>query len=247
MRGKIQTERRSDAYKWSEGVNQPKTPTMASEYTRSDEDLIDDYIEGDSGALRLLIERYHDPLIAFLTRLMGSRDAAEDVFQDTFLQIHQSLDTFDRTRRFKPWLFTIAANKGRDALRKRKRRQAVSLSTPLDADGGGELVDLLDIDIPAVGSEIEQEELSALVQRPSTSCRPDCARSSSSPISRRCPTRRSRRSSASRSGPSNPVCTAPSPVRQKVEGTRRGAGPRVREPLRERIRVKLRTRALLRP
>jgi RNA polymerase sigma-70 factor (ECF subfamily) len=96
---------------------------------------------------------------------MGSRDAAEDVFQETFLQIHQSLDTFDRTRRFKPWLFTIAANKGRDALRKRKRRQAVSLNTPLDADGGGELVDLLDIDIPEVGSEIEQEELSALVQQ----------------------------------------------------------------------------------
>jgi len=136
---------------------------MTTQFHRSDEDLIDDYIDGDHAALRLLIERYHDPLIAFLTRLMGNRTEAEDAFQDTFLQIHQSLDSFDQTRRFKPWLFTIAANKGRDALRKRKRRYAVSLSTPLDHDGG-ELVDLLDIKVPEVGVEIERAEQSAMVQ-----------------------------------------------------------------------------------
>lgn len=136
---------------------------MAHDFQRPDEDLIDDYIDGDHGALRLLIERYHDPLIAFLTRLMGNRTEAEDVFQDTFLQIHQSLDTFDQTRRFKPWLFTIAANKGRDALRKRKRRHAVSLSAPIDHDGG-ELVDLMEISVPEIGTELQREEQSAMVQ-----------------------------------------------------------------------------------
>jgi len=137
---------------------------MTTQFHRSDEDLIGDYTEGDHAALRLLIERYHDPLIAFLIRMMGTRSEAEDVFQDTFLQIHQSLDSFDQTRRFKPWLFTIAANKGRDALRKRKRRHTVSLSAPIDHDGG-ELVDLLDIDVPEVGVEIEREEQSAMVQK----------------------------------------------------------------------------------
>jgi len=137
---------------------------MHTEFQRSDEDLIDDYIDGDHGAFRLLIERYHDPLIAFLTRLMSSRDTAEDVFQDTFLQVHQSLDSFDQSRKFKPWLFTIAANKGRDTLRKQKRRRAVSLSAPLNSDGG-ELVDLLEIEIPSVGSAIDREEQSAMVQK----------------------------------------------------------------------------------
>ena len=41
----------------------------------------------------------------------GDRAAAEDMFQETFLQVHQSADQFDLERRFRPWLFTIAACK----------------------------------------------------------------------------------------------------------------------------------------
>ena len=82
----------------------------------TDEKLFDLFRRGDMGALRKLIERYKDDLLRFLFRLVGDRAAAEDVFQETFLQIYQSSDTFDIERRFRPWLFTIAANKGRDSL-----------------------------------------------------------------------------------------------------------------------------------
>jgi RNA polymerase sigma-70 factor (ECF subfamily) len=132
---------------------------------RSDEELVEDYLDGDVGAFRVLIERYHDPLLSFLFRLLGNRQAAEDVFQDTFLQVHQSLESFDRTRSFKPWLFTIGANKGRDALRKHQRRAAVSLSLkPRDTEGE-ELVDLLQIEVPGPDARMESEETSAMVQR----------------------------------------------------------------------------------
>lgn len=131
---------------------------------RTDEELVEDYLDGDVGAFRLLIERYHDPLLNFLFRLVGNRQAAEDVFQDAFLQVHQSLGSFDLTRTFKPWLFTIAANKGRDALRKSQRRAAVSLSMkPRNAEGD-ELVDLLQIDVPGPELRLEAEETSLLVQ-----------------------------------------------------------------------------------
>ena len=82
----------------------------------------------DRSAFRALITRYHEDLMRFLTRFLGSRAAAEDVFQETFLQVHLSADTFDLDRRFKPWLFTIAANKARDHHRKHARRSALSLS-----------------------------------------------------------------------------------------------------------------------
>ncbi|HVZ95022.1 MAG TPA: sigma-70 family RNA polymerase sigma factor [Phycisphaerales bacterium] len=131
---------------------------------RADELLIDDYAAGDALAFRALVERHHDPLICFLFRMMGDRQAAEDVFQETFLQIHQSFDTFDRTRRFKPWLFTIAANKARDALRKIGRRQMLSLSSSVDDDGGASFVDLMEIDIPAPSNDLERREQSDLVQ-----------------------------------------------------------------------------------
>ena len=132
---------------------------------RTDEELIEDYLEGDVASFRVLIDRFHDPLMRFLIRLVGGRAAAEDVFQETFLQVHQSLDTFDLTRRLKPWLFTIAANKARDALRRRQRRPTVSLSAPVDAAEGRSFVDLMEIDVADVASGMEQSELSEMVQR----------------------------------------------------------------------------------
>ena len=133
---------------------------------RTDEQLLEDYRRGDTAAFRALIERHHDDLIRFLTRLMGDRQAAEDVFQEAFLQVHVSADTFDTSRRFKPWLFTIAANKGRDLLRKRSRRQTVDLSAPVaGGDGSSAYVDLMEIDVPGPETGLDEEERNRLVQR----------------------------------------------------------------------------------
>lgn len=138
---------------------------MALYATRTDEQLVEDTLSGDTLAMRALIERYHDPLLRFLIRLTGQRQLAEDVFQETFLQIHQSLAGFDCSRRFKPWLFTIAANKGRDALRRIGRRPAVSLSASISGDDGASFVDLMQIDLPHASTRMEQEEQSRMVQR----------------------------------------------------------------------------------
>ncbi len=138
----------------------------------TDEKLFEAYRRGDLGALRMLIERYQDDLLRFLIRLTGDRQAAEDVFQETFLQIHLSQDTFDATRRFKPWLFTIAANKGRDMMRRKGRRHEVDLSAPVSGesgDGGGEgsqtFVDLMEVEIPAPDDPMLERERDELVQR----------------------------------------------------------------------------------
>lgn len=138
---------------------------MAETYARTDEELVEDFLDGDIAAFRGLIERHHDALFRFLFRLTGSRQMAEDVFQEAFLQVHQSLGTFDSSRRFKPWLFTIAANKGRDALRKANRRKTVSLSAPVVEEGGKSFVDLMEVDVPAVSTPLEEAEQSARVQR----------------------------------------------------------------------------------
>ena len=114
---------------------------------RTDEELLTAHIEGDIGAFPELIERYRNDVFHFLIRFMGSRAAAEDVFQESFLQIHISAETFDPTRRFKPWLFTIAANKGRDWHRKHSKRTMMSLSQDVGREGeGARFVDLLESD-----------------------------------------------------------------------------------------------------
>jgi len=99
----------------------------------TDEMLLQRHLDGDSEAFGALMRRHRHELLAFLARFMGSHAMAEDAFQEAFVQLNTSAATFDMTRRLKPWLFTIAANKARDALRSRARRSAA----PLDANIGG--------------------------------------------------------------------------------------------------------------
>ena len=105
----------------------------ATDQTIGDTELLQRHIKGDPDAFALLLERYRRELLNFLTRFTGDAGLAEDVFQETFLQLHVSATTFDPSKRLKPWLFTIAANKARDAMRSRQRRQAA----PLDATVAG--------------------------------------------------------------------------------------------------------------
>lgn len=143
---------------------------------RTDEELVSDYRAGDAAAFEQLVRRHHDDLLRFLIRLVGNRALAEDAFQETFLQVHLSAETFDTSRRFKPWLFTIAANKGRDALRRNARRRTLDLSAPVggsggragnDGDGSGAktYVDLMEIDVPPPDAALDEREQSRLVQR----------------------------------------------------------------------------------
>jgi RNA polymerase sigma-70 factor (ECF subfamily) len=132
---------------------------------RTDEQLLEAHLAGEAAAFRDLMDRYALELLHFLTRFLGSRAAAEDVFQETFLQIHLSAETFDPTRRFKPWLFTIAANKARDYHRKHRRRMSVSLSNTVgDDDDGQQFVDLMESDLPVPDQPIADAERSRLVK-----------------------------------------------------------------------------------
>jgi len=132
----------------------------------SDEQLVEAYRQGREEAFPALVNRYRQELFHFLVRFMGRRAAAEDVFQDAFLQVHLSIDKFDTSRRFKPWLFTIAANKGRDFMRKKMRRQTVPLSAPVSGDGSDEreFVDLLQDDLPLPTEAAETGETQRLVK-----------------------------------------------------------------------------------
>ena len=144
------------------------TPAVAAKPAqRSDEDLLIAYRRGDRASFAQLLQRYQRELFHFLVRFTGDRASAEDIFQETFLQVHQSADQFDAQRRFRPWLFTIAANKARDLHRSQVRRQA----TPLQAaivpgnEDSGVFIDLMKSTQPTPSEPMERQELQALVQK----------------------------------------------------------------------------------
>jgi RNA polymerase sigma-70 factor, ECF subfamily len=99
----------------------------------SDAELLARYGAGEEAAFRELVNRYKNSLYAFLRQFLNRHDLVEDVFQETFLQLFASRESFDQSRPLRPWLFTIAANKAKDALRKWQRTSAVPIGTMADS------------------------------------------------------------------------------------------------------------------
>jgi RNA polymerase sigma-70 factor (ECF subfamily) len=95
---------------------------------QSDESLAQRLQQGDIQDLQLLVERYHGPLLGYLYRLTGGDEAlAQDLVQETFLRVLHSIDLYQYPRRFKPWLYTIATNLGRDHYKRLATRQSVPM------------------------------------------------------------------------------------------------------------------------
>jgi RNA polymerase sigma-70 factor (ECF subfamily) len=100
----------------------------------SDKSLIDAHLQGDSTAFGVLVRRYGDNLLSYLTRISGSRELAEDLFQETFKRVHEKAHKF-RGSRFKGWLYKIATNVAIDCIRRIRRVRVVSLERRDDCDG----------------------------------------------------------------------------------------------------------------
>src|SRR5438034_11843582 len=103
---------------------------MASD---SDRLLIQQIRSGDSQAWTQLIARYEGRLLAFAERRLHDRATSEDVVQETFIGFLNSLPNFDERRELQTYLFTIAAHKITDVLRRRGRHPVQS-----GPDAGGD-------------------------------------------------------------------------------------------------------------
>jgi RNA polymerase sigma-70 factor (ECF subfamily) len=133
----------------------------------NDVQLLQRYAAGDEGAFRELIGQYKDSVYAFLRRFLNDRDLVDDVFQETFLQLYISRDTFDQSKPLRPWLFTIAANKAKDALRRRQRVDITNLGSMFDSDEYSidDVLNTLDHDDRMPYDDLIREETAAQVKR----------------------------------------------------------------------------------
>ena len=113
----------------------------------SDEALLSRYREqGRTEDFDELVHRYENELYRYLARYLGDASLAEDVFQNTFLQVHLKRGLYEDGRPVRPWLYSIATHQAVDALRKAGRHPTVSLdqrpSSSGESESGG-LIDLL--------------------------------------------------------------------------------------------------------
>jgi RNA polymerase sigma-70 factor, ECF subfamily len=75
-----------------------------------DAELIRKYCDGDLNAFSVLVDRYKSPLFGFIKRFTNNHEAAEDIFQETFLRVVKHFPKYNEDGRFKGWLFSIANN-----------------------------------------------------------------------------------------------------------------------------------------
>ncbi len=91
-------------------------PALAREHER----VTSDGSSGSEWSFERIYDEYKTPIFNFIYRLVGSRELAEDLTQDTFLKIHKALPRMDANLRLSAWIYRIATNTAYDALRRRK-------------------------------------------------------------------------------------------------------------------------------
>lgn len=89
--------------------------------------LVDRLQAGDPGAVDEVVDAYSRPLFAFILRTVDDHAAAEDIYQETWIRVVRHIGGFRREARFSTWLFQIALNLCRSAMRRGMNREHVSL------------------------------------------------------------------------------------------------------------------------
>jgi len=82
---------------------------------------------GDDAAFAELVDKYKQPVMNLVYRIVRDATEAEDLAQNVFLQVYKSAHRYEVTARFSTWLFTIARNLCLNEIRRRSRHPADSL------------------------------------------------------------------------------------------------------------------------
>jgi RNA polymerase sigma-70 factor (ECF subfamily) len=87
----------------------------------TEKELINRAKKGDKHALAELVSKYSDKIYNLALRILRNKEDAEDVLQETFLQVIRKLDTFDERSTFFTWIYRIGTNFSLMKLRKKKQ------------------------------------------------------------------------------------------------------------------------------
>lgn len=134
---------------------------MKTVQSTPDHALIQMYLDGDAEALSSLVERYKEKIFTSIYLLVKDKYLAEDIFQDTFIKI---IDTVNAGRytdegKFLPWAMRIAHNLCVDHFRKIKRRPAIKTSDDRD------IFEVLNFSEAGVDEKMMQNQTNARVRK----------------------------------------------------------------------------------
>ncbi|MES2836844.1 MAG: sigma-70 family RNA polymerase sigma factor [Bacteroidota bacterium] len=127
----------------------------------NDQELVTHYIHGNESAIEILITRHKRKVFSYIYNLVKDRDVAEDLFQDTFIKVINTLKgkNYNEEGKFLPWVMRIAHNIVIDYFRKAKKMQTTS--------GGDDwnIFDSLNVFDDTVHDKMEKKQVKADVRR----------------------------------------------------------------------------------
>lgn len=132
-----------------EAVSQPSA--RAGALMNSSGEIIARARRGDEDAFRLIFERYARPIISFIYDMIGQRDLAEELTQETFVRAYKNLSGLRDDTKLSTWLFGIAKNVARESLRTRHREDH---KVELDDD---RVIELKDDNLPPDRALLDKE------------------------------------------------------------------------------------------
>jgi len=95
----------------------------------SDEELIAKFQETNAiEYYEALVKRYKDPLMNYVFRYVGDRNVCSDIVQETMIKFYLNKDSYKSFAKFSTWIYTIAGNLAKNELKRRKRRNILSLN-----------------------------------------------------------------------------------------------------------------------
>lgn len=91
----------------------------------SDNELIRIVREGNQERFVEVIDRYQGKLFAYLYRLIGNREEAQDLLQDVFIKAFRNLNSYDTERKFSSWIYRIAHNEAVNHIKRKSLKRFI--------------------------------------------------------------------------------------------------------------------------
>lgn len=142
----------------NEGDSRPGPPG------ETDEALMLRVGRGDRAAFNEIVRRYSKRMVNLAYQIVGDRDQAEDLAQETFFRAYRSAARYTEIAKFSTWLYTIAINLCRNELRRRKFKP-YSLEEMAEREDEGKLrIDIAD-ETSKPDGDLERKETATMVRK----------------------------------------------------------------------------------
>ena len=127
----------------------------------SDQELIKQLKEGNESAFKTIVEKWQDMVFNTCMGLVQDANDAEDVAQEVFIQVYESVEQFKGESKFSTWLYRIAVTKSLDHLRKKKRKKRFAFLQSLFGVNEEEVIQ--DPEFHHPGVKLENKEQAAVL------------------------------------------------------------------------------------